>query len=631
MIALVPGSDIPHSEGDVSPSELHGRCRNAHCLASPPSPTSEPPPFAGFAALQSNTTYCPNQFFDLVLPHFSRGVVRLVGYIIFRTFAWSNRDGQPLNEQHPISYRELIEQAGISRGALRKAIEEAVQANLIQRVRQGRAASTGAVAESSVFELKWHDGEYTTDPARFQGFFEGTGNRTHIPNQFFTRLLPQEPLCVVKVVGSIIRFSIGFEVKRGFRRQQVALSYSAIQRYCRIGSRQDLAHALQHALASNFIQQVEIGCFDPNAGRTSKAATYRLRWAADAGVAQPSGSESVPVMNQSVGATGSIHVPAQQFNKRTGSGSGTAPAERSRNRTGLETERVNNPVQQQQPATAVPQEIEEGQAAHRRLIGVGFDRATAARLAGSHPAEQIERQIAWMSQRNPTRNPLGLLRKAIEQDWPAPIRPARDATPEESRASCFAQHFYAGMADNALTPVVTPSPTDLTAAGRLVEALVSIGSDETRLEAWGRQFGKYAAQQSGPNPQPMSLALAVRRFGDAFVVWVRRDHERQLHRTVEAKREEHEARFKGDYLRYLLGAEARLQEQAPGRYQAFLDHREERRKRLQRLARNGAQSALMRGFEVQAARLEDFRAFFSQEVLDFAAWDAQVNQQGVTA
>lgn len=589
-------------------------------------------PFHGFAALQSNTTYCPNQFFDLVLPHFSRGVVRLVGYILYRTFAWSDRDGRPMNEQHLISYRELIEQAGISRGALRQAIDEAVQANLIQRVRHGRAACAGAAAESSVFELKWHDGEYTADPARFQGFFEGAGNRTHIPNQFFTRLLPQEALSVLKVVGSIIRFSIGFEVKRGFRRQQVALSYTAIQRYCRIGSRQDLAHALQHALASNFIQQVEAGCFDPDAGRSSKAATYGLRWSTDTkGAASNSGSKSVPMMNQSVGATGSIPVPAGRFNNRTGSSSGTVPAQRFRNRTGLEIEEVNKPVQQQQPAAAAPQAIEEGQAACRRLIDVGFDRTTAARLAGSHSEEQIERQIAWMGQRNATRNPMGLLRKAIEQDWPAPIRPALDATPEDSRAMRFAQHFYAGLGNNALTPVATPSPTELTAAAPLVQALVSIGSDDSRLEAWGRQFGKYAAQQSGPSPQGISLALAVRRFGDAFLVWVRRDRERQVQQTAAAQREAHEARFRGDYQRYLHACEVKLQEQEPARYQAFLDHREERRKSLQRLARNGAQSALMRGFEMHSARLEDFRLFFSQEVLEFAGWDAQVNREGVPA
>ena len=138
-------------------------------------------------------------------------------------------------------------------------------------------------------------------------------SRASIPNQFFTRLLPTEPLSVLKVIGSVIRFSIGFEVKRGFRRQQAALSYSDIQRYSKIGSRQDLASALKHALASNFIQHLEPGHFDPNAGRASKAAIYGLKWATDARYCEGTGSKSVPVSNQSVASTGSKSVPENQY------------------------------------------------------------------------------------------------------------------------------------------------------------------------------------------------------------------------------------------------------------------------------------------------------------------------------
>ena len=256
--------------------------------------------FEGFAPLQSNTTYCPNQFFDVALPHFSRGVVRLVGYLIYRTFAWSDRDGRPISEQHRVSYRELIEEAGISRGALSEAIDEALRANFIVRLHEGRASQAGTEAESSVFELKWHAGEYSTDPALFQGFFEGAGNRTYIPNQFFTRLLPNEPLSVLKVVGSIIRFSIGFEVKRGFRRQQAALSYADIQRYSNIAGRHHLASALSSAIASNYIAQIEKGVFDPTAGRASKPAVYGLRWATDARSAEQSGSKRLLDEGQSV-------------------------------------------------------------------------------------------------------------------------------------------------------------------------------------------------------------------------------------------------------------------------------------------------------------------------------------------
>lgn len=594
------------------------------------SPTPKHPEFEGFAPLQSNTTYCPNQFFDVVLPHFPRGVVRLVGYIIYRTFAWSDRDGRPMSEQHKVSYRELVEKAGISRGALKEAIEQAIRGNLLQCVQQGRPSQAGIEAESSVFELKWHDGEYSTDPASFQGFFEGLGNRTYIPNQFFTRLLPNEPLCVVKVVGSIIRFSIGFEVKRGFRRQQAALSYANIQRYSKIGSRQDLASALKHALASNFVQQLEPGHFDPNAGRTSKAAVYGLKWATDARDSEGTGSKSVPVSNQSVASTGSESVPGDQSKSRTESGSITVPANRFRIRTGIEIKPTNKTSKQQQQAAAAPIDTED-EAAHRRLIEIGFDQVSSLRLASSCSLEHIERQIAWMRRRNPTRNALGMLRKAIEEDWPEPVNLAVEFSAEQSAAAVFARHFHAGLANNTLAPIATPSASDIVAAEPLVGALLAIWPDTSQVEAWGRQFGKHAAEQQGANQRPLSLSFAVRIFGDAFVVWARRDRERQRSRIAASQREAHEARLKGDYRRYLLACEGRLQEQDPARYREFLAYREERRKALIRFARSGAQSALMRGFETEGARLEDFRVFCSPDVLDFPAWDAHHNYQGLPA
>src|SRR5258705_13373390 len=73
-----------------------------------------------------------------------------------------------MREQHQVSYRELIEQAGISRGALRKAIHQAIRGNLLQCVRAGRASQAGIDAESSIFELKWHAGSYSSDPGMFR-------------------------------------------------------------------------------------------------------------------------------------------------------------------------------------------------------------------------------------------------------------------------------------------------------------------------------------------------------------------------------------------------------------------------------------------------------------------------------
>jgi hypothetical protein len=55
--------------------------------------------FVGFLPLTGNFLYCPNQFFDLCLAHHSRGVVRLVGYLLRRTLGWLDEHGkrQPLS------------------------------------------------------------------------------------------------------------------------------------------------------------------------------------------------------------------------------------------------------------------------------------------------------------------------------------------------------------------------------------------------------------------------------------------------------------------------------------------------------------------------------------------------------
>ena len=55
--------------------------------------------FSGFKPPTSNTTYTPNQFFDVVVPNFSRGVVRIVAYLIRKTLGWCDANGNPQEEQ----------------------------------------------------------------------------------------------------------------------------------------------------------------------------------------------------------------------------------------------------------------------------------------------------------------------------------------------------------------------------------------------------------------------------------------------------------------------------------------------------------------------------------------------------
>src|SRR5947207_6474308 len=91
-------------------------------------------PFAGFALPTSNTTYTPNQFFDVCLPHSSRGVVRLVAFMLRKTLGWCDANGLPQAEQHTVSYADL-ERAGISREMIRQALTEAIEGQFIRCVR----------------------------------------------------------------------------------------------------------------------------------------------------------------------------------------------------------------------------------------------------------------------------------------------------------------------------------------------------------------------------------------------------------------------------------------------------------------------------------------------------------------
>src|SRR6186997_415280 len=85
--------------------------------------TPTPSIFHGFKPPTSNTTYTPNQFFDVVIPHFSRGVVRIVGYLLRKTLGWCDANGNPQEEEIEASYGELERKAGVSRDMIRSALD----------------------------------------------------------------------------------------------------------------------------------------------------------------------------------------------------------------------------------------------------------------------------------------------------------------------------------------------------------------------------------------------------------------------------------------------------------------------------------------------------------------------------
>lgn len=396
----------------------------------------------GFDPPSSNVTWCPNQFLELVLPHFPRGVVRVVGWLLWQTLAWNDAAGHPVRSCHRLTWDALQRRANVSRGALGATLREAEGAQLLRILRDADAADRAAR-----FELRWSDGPYVREPAQFRGFFRGRGHRTYVPNQFFTVVVAREPLAVVRVVGAVIRHSIGFEAERGYRRTEAALSCRRLAGLTRLSTRHVTA-ALRRAISAGYLRKVAAGRF----GGIAESARYALRWTDGYGDAGVPHSEKVD----------------SGARRRVGSGRTTATVQEGRQR---QFRKVHRPMEEIKPppnetqrkaTPGKPTPVDEGDATRslaatqQRLREIGFtDRAVEA--LARYPPERIERQIVWLADRAPSRSPLGMLRRAIEEDWPAPRRrsaapssaplpsPSRPAVPDGSAEESARQAYVAWM------------------------------------------------------------------------------------------------------------------------------------------------------------------------------------------
>jgi hypothetical protein len=616
-------------------------------------------PFTGYPAPTSNTTYTPNQFFDVVLRYSSRGCVRLVAYMIRKTLGWSDAEGNPQEPHVVVSYNQLIREAGISRGAIGSSIEEAIDNRFIQRVREGRASSHRQSAVSALFELSWDDcGEYIKDPERFAGFYAGNGNLTYIPNAFFDYTVPNESLAVIKIVGAVIRYTIGFQTKFGFRRQQIEMSFTRLQRITGISSRRSLNDAIQHAIKNNHIQRITDGVFDLDAGRGSHPATYGIKWS-DSNIYPMVGSKRIPGSDpqdsetpvqkgyrdtpELLSETAALPVQEgyrQQFKKDTGgqskkdtrTGSESAPApvqeehrERFINDTGIEITSSNNisnnTNKQQQPLSVA------AGGSFEKLIQEGFDRNTAWQLAAEYPPLQVEQQCEWLPRRNPTRNRLGMLRKSIEENWPSP-----DIGEQERKGGIFASHFYAAWAGNDDTPAAPAVASDVEASERFVAVLLKHYPREDKIPRMGRSFGEFVRDKERSNPgMPRSLKLALARHGDPFVVEFKKKVRESKKKAAERARQRHYDRFKGDYLDYLREQEARLRNDNPLLYSSFEQEESRQREFLARSPYCRSREfieEMLEAFDSEKERVKRFYEFsktVDEAILDFWAWDREVN------
>lgn len=356
--------------------------------------------FQGFELPTSNYVYCPNQFFDICLKSKSRGMVRIVAYVLRQTLGWLDENGLPIHETVKVSYKGLVEKAGVSRGAISKALQQAVACGFLECCVDGQANSKGQGSQTAEYRLRWDSTEqYAKSFADFNGFFAGEGNRTPIPNSFFDFVIPKESLAVTKVVGSVIRHTVGFETRYGGRRSSHPMSCNFIQRYTLLSNRRNLIAAIRHAVEAGYIIKVKQGTFSHKSSE-QEATTYGIRWLA-------------PAENSNVGSKMTPAVEQQSKND-TRDGSKKSPAERFKNDTSIEKTNSNNILKQQ---AAVKLDSETLQ----HLVAEGFTQQTAASLIEKRGVEVVERQLAWLDARKPE-NRLAMLRKAIEDDWAEPTK-----------------------------------------------------------------------------------------------------------------------------------------------------------------------------------------------------------------
>lgn len=357
--------------------------------------------FPGFEPLESNYVYCPNQFFDVCLKHCSRGALRIVGFVLRETLGWLDSNGQPIRQDIEVTYQNLISKAGVSRGAIGPALREAVAAGFLDCLRSGQPKALKNPSRSGLYRLRWAgEGDYTTDLDRFDGFFMGAGHRTPVPNRFFDHVIRQEPLSVVKVVGTVIRHTVGYQNQFGGRRKIAPLSHDVIARYANLSLGKTLSQAITSAQQSGYIARVKDGCFSPDKAE-QQSATYTVRWQHEA-KCERIGSKTPVASGQSNNPTSvGLEFPAADQFKKTSS----------------RKTKKKDTLKQHQAAAA-----EKDKRGRQLLRNAGFDEETARLLANRFSANEIQRQIEWIDERQPRENRIGMLRRAIEQQWPKPER-----------------------------------------------------------------------------------------------------------------------------------------------------------------------------------------------------------------
>ncbi len=542
-----------------------------------------PHEFPGFPDFRANITFSPLQYFTAVIPHRSRACVRIVGYMLRRILGHVDVYGNPRETQVRFTYRELMKFAAVSRDSIAAALAEAVKYKLIDCLRAGHAKRAGENAQSAVYALRWSN-HYTNRPDELDGFFSGEAvtesdqdgcrarsARKNIPDAFFDYLLRRERLSVIRVVGAMLFRSIQWG-EGGERKVPVQMSISELCRLTHM-TRRHVHEAVTEALERGYLVRVQEGRFDPAAGTTSHAATYAIRWTRQA-VAPVYASITTPTPEASV---------RKGIRKKSQRGNGTSVrngardqsemgnVERSEKGNGIS---INKSINTSSALTGVPADPSPSEAGPsapatgaaaageelvKALVTVGFDSTIAANFVRDFSPDVIRRQLEWFPLRRARRNPLGLLRRAIEQDWPKPE--SRGITP----AAIFVTNFHAAVRGLA-KPMFAPNGHGAEDAESILSQLVNGTVDDSVAAEWGRRFGQFVARK---HPGKTSFVWCARECGPDFVRMVRANQKRACQeaaaKAAAAERDRQHSAYDG----FLVETLRRYQRDMPDLYEEF--------------------------------------------------------------
>lgn len=577
------------------------------------------PEFQGFPDFRSNVTYTPIQAFTVVLPNSSRGCARIVLYMIRRILGWVDEEGNPVEEQLQFSLSDLSKGANVSRRATMDALKEAIEKRYVNCLQEPRAKTVGDSGCSGVYELRWDYQNFTNDSEEFDGFYYqqsyiGKGgkpwsSRKNVPNDFFDIVVKEESLATIRLVGCLLFYSIAWGAG-GERKTKVQKSHRELSRLTNLG-RTSIKSALSTSLQKNYVVQVEKGRFDLSSNQDNSTSVYGISWAKSSKEQTLTSVQKVttesdrckmyPREPRNIGAK-STHGTVQ--NLTTDRCKKNRPiGAKSDHEIGAKSDHVKEIKLKRNKTT---ERYGENAVAVSLLIKEGFDEGASKFLANNYSLELIKNQIEALPRRNPNGNPLGLLRKSIEDNWSIPEkRQTSDASP----TSVFCSAFYAGFNGNSGSLVAKPSQTDLEASEKLVQ---SFGA-KTNFEKLGRRFGTFSKTRS---PEARSCAQAVRSSGDAFLVSLRTKTKKS--QPVVDKQEEK----KSLYRTYLGQAETKVKKNNPELYRKFISYRMEKAEKNP-LLKNGSEQ-MREAFNSDSWRIEDFANFISTnqvaEVLDFNMW-----------